>query len=100
MANNQVSFNVSASGDSILIPAIPGQAIQVYGIILSLASDTTVAFRSGVGGTYLSGPQTMDRLLLDKTPGDPWYITGRGEPFVITLGDAIQCGGTVYWQPV
>ena len=99
MANNQIPISISASGDTIIIPAIAGQVIQVYGIILSLATDTTVAFRSGVAGTYLAGPQTMDRLLLDKTPGDPWYITGRGEPFVISLGDAVQCGGTVYWQP-
>lgn len=98
MANNQVAVSISLSGDNIVIPAMTGQSIQVYGIVLSLASDTTVQFKSG--STPLSGAQVMNGLLLDKTPGDPWYITNRGEAFVITLGTAVQCGGTVYFQPV
>jgi len=97
MANNQISVSISASGDNTVIPAIPGQVIQVYGMVLSLAGDTTVQFKSGT--TALSGPQTMDSIILDKTPGDPWYITARGEAFVISLGSSVQCGGTLYFQP-
>lgn len=100
MANNQVSVNVSESGDTIIIPAIPGQTIQVYGVVLSLAAETTVSFKSGLGGSLLGGPMTLESLGLGKTPGDPWYITERGEPFVISLGAPVLCGGTVYFQPV
>lgn len=98
MANNQISVSISASGDNVVIPAIPGQLIQVYGVVLSLDTETTVQFKSGT--TALSGAQRMDSLVLDKTPGDPWYITARGEAFVISLGAAVQCGGTLYFQPV
>lgn len=36
-------------------------------------------------------------MVLEEQPGNPWYICGEGESFVISLGGAIQCGGSVWF---
>lgn len=95
-ANGQVSINVSTAGDTILIPAIAGQAISVISLIVSLETETTIQFKSG--NTPFSGPQQILAMVLDELSGGPRYITAKGEAFVISLGSAVQCGGTVWYR--
>ncbi len=91
--NSRIAINISTAGDTIIAPGIAGQPISVTAIVLSLATEATVEFKSG--STSLSGPQVMLALILDEQE-DPWYVTTNGEPFVITLGASVQCGGTVW----
>jgi len=43
--------------------------------------------------------QTILAMILDENPGSrPWYVTSNGAPFVISLGAAVQCGGTVWFK--
>lgn len=94
----QLPVSISASGDNTVIAAQSGRNIEVLGLLLSLASETTVQFKSG--STAISGPQTMLSLLLDEKAAGRWYVTNQGEAFVISLGAAVQTGGTIWYRYV
>lgn len=94
--NGQVSINISSAGDTIVIPAQQGVPIAVQSMIISLDTETTVQFKSG--STAFSGPQPILAMLLDPQPGRPWYVTANGQAFVISLGGAVPCGGTVWYS--
>ena len=91
----QIPVNISAAGDNTVIPAQTGRYIRISRLVLSLVSETTVQFKSG--SQALSGPQTALTVTLDET-GSPWYITNKDQAFVISLGAAIQTGGTVWFE--
>lgn len=94
-ANGYVAVNITTAGDTIVIPAVQGQPISVIALILSLAEESTVQFKSG--STPFSGPQTMLAIGLDPQTS-PWYVTANGEPFVIALGTSVGCNGTVWFR--
>ena len=97
--NNQQSVDISSSGDNTVVAAQEGQSIYVRRLFLSAASEVTVQFKSD--STALSGPTTILSMLLDDNAGrssDPWLITLPGEPLVISLGSAVQVGGTIWFD--
>lgn len=94
----QLPISISASGDNTVIPAQTGKYIEMVRLVLSLASETTVQFKSG--STALSGPQVMLAVVLDEMDAGAWYITNKSEAFVISLGAAVQGGGTIWYRYV
>lgn len=88
-------ISTSASGDTTVIAAQAGKSINVHRIKLSLASQTTVQFKDG--STALSGPEETLTQILDYSD-EPYYRTSVGNAFVISLGAAYQCGGTVWYR--
>ncbi len=96
MASNTIQpISINTVGDHIVIAA-QSAPIWVMRVVLSLDSETTVQFKRGA--IDLSGPMTALVIVLDENKGVPWYITNPGEPFVITLGASIQCGGTIWFS--
>ena len=91
----QLPISLSSAGDSTVIPAQDGKYISVSRLILSAATETTVAFKSGVNS--LSGPTTILEMVLDETLV-PWYITNKSEGLIISLGGAVQVGGTIWFS--
>lgn len=99
--NNQAVVALTTMGDSIVIPAPSANSvIQVLRVVLALSAQTTLQFKSG--SSPLSGPMTLTKIVLDQDApaAAPWYITGKGENFVISLGANVDCGGTLYYQVV
>jgi hypothetical protein len=97
--NNQQSVDISSSGDNTVVAALAGQSIYVRRLFLSAATEVTVQFKSDT--TALSGPTTILSMLLDDSGGrasDPWLITQSGEALVISLGSAVQVGGTIWFD--
>lgn len=92
---NVATISTSSSGDTTVIAAQTNKLIKVHRVKLSLASETTVQFKSG--STALSGPETTLVQVLDYND-NPWYSTRPGEAFVISLGSAVQCGGSVWYR--
>lgn len=92
---NVAPISTSASGDTTILAAQSGRVIKVHRLKLSLASETTVQFKSG--STALSGAETSLTQVLDYND-NPWYTTRLGEAFVISLGGAVQCGGTIWYR--
>ena len=91
----QIPVNISTSGDNTVIPAQTGKTIRVSNIVLSLAGETTVQFKSGTQA--LSGLQTGLKFILES-PGFPGYVMNKEQAFVISLGAAIQTGGTIWFE--
>lgn len=89
----QQPVSISASGDSIVIARQQGTPIYVWRVVLSLSGETTVQFkRSSIA---ISGP--MPALTIDLA-GEPLFTTNNGDDFVISLGAAVQCGGTIWFS--
>lgn len=75
---------------------VPGQGrlrFIITKITLSLASETTVQFKSG--SSLITGPIYMIALSEVGSLADPLYVMDHGQPFVINLGAAVQCGGVI-----
>lgn len=92
---NVATVSTSSSGDTTVVAAQPGKTVNVHRVKLSLASEATVQFKSG--SNALSGPETTLTQVLDYND-NPWYRTLPGEAFVISLGSAVQCGGSVWYR--
>lgn len=92
---NVAAISTSSSGDTTVVAAQTNKVIKVHRVKLSLASETTVQFKSG--SNALSGPETILAQVLDYND-NPWYLTRPGEALVISLGGAVQCGGSVWYR--
>lgn len=94
----------SASGSFTPIPAVAGQKIQIVGIVLTTASNTTVEFVStGGSDTSLTGPMTLNGIFQQSAWGKvagqqgdfqiPLFETQAGQGFKINTGAATQVSG-------
>lgn len=88
-------ISTSSSGDTTVIAAQTGRAIKVHRVVLSLATETTVQFKDG--STAMSGPITCLEMVLDYSD-DPYFRTTAGNALVLSLGAAVQCGGTIWYR--
>lgn len=86
--------DISSAGDNVIIPALSG-GIFILRVVLSLASQTTVQFKTDQ--RTLSGPMYLDALGLGYS-NQPYFAIGPDEQFIITLGDSVQTGGTIWYQ--
>lgn len=91
-------LSFASSGDNTAIAAgASNERIKVYSIEMTLASSTTVTFKSGAS-TSLSGAETMTGLIKDmRLPSQPWFVTAPGQAFVINLGGAVQTSGQIQY---
>jgi len=93
----RAALSFASSGDNTAIAAVTGERIKVYSIELTLASATTVTFKSGAS-TSLSGAETLTGLVKDmRLPSQPWFVTAPGQAFVINLGGAVQASGQIQY---
>lgn len=92
-----VPVNLSSSGDNTIVSGIPSVVIAVHRVVLAAASPVTIQFKSNT--TELSGPQSVSQIGLSAS-ATPYYETTAGEALVISLGAAVQVGGTIWYKQV
>lgn len=95
---NRDSVSFASSGDNVVLTGSGSNTFQVYSLVLTLASSTTVQLKSG--STALTGAMTGTSFVFDLRPlfkGGlaPWFVTAPGANFTITLGSAVQCSGQI-----
>lgn len=86
--------DISSAGPNVVIPGLSG-GIFVRRVVLVPAVQTTILFRAG--DRQLSGRMSVDFLALSFSD-QAYYVVNPGEDFIIELGDAIQTGGTIWYQ--
>jgi hypothetical protein len=91
-----------ATGSLAAVAAQSGKVIRVWGLVLTLASATTLTVKSGT--TALSGPMSVSGMTLDPPRGRPsddcafpWWETAAGEALNLVLGGAVQMSGTLLY---
>jgi hypothetical protein len=98
----QAVVNFSASGDNTIVAAVAKQTIQMVGILLVVSGNTSLTFKSGTGGTALSGAMAMlanGSLILDPSQNNLWYQTlSPANNLVLNSSSAVQVSGTVYYK--
>jgi hypothetical protein len=89
------AVNVSTSGGNILIPAVAGKRLRVVNGLVMSAGVVTVTFKSGVGGTAITGELQLTAQTGFIAPFCPvgHFQTGVGQPLVLELNDAISVDG-------
>lgn len=92
----QGAVSISASGDNTVIAGVAGQAIQIYGLDLACASPVTLQLKNGA--TALTGVMTVNGYAKPLSPARPWWTVAPGAALVITLGAAVQCSGSIWYQ--
>lgn len=88
------TISISSAGDNVIIPGTRS-GLVVRRVVLALAEETTVQFKAG--SRELSGPMSIDSLGLGFSD-QAYYAVDPDEDFIISLGDAVQAGGTVWYQ--
>lgn len=93
----KASINFSGSGDNTLVAGSAQTIIRVYRLWLVVAAATNLIFKDGT--TALNGAADMSAnggLTFDHN-GEPWFVTGAGNAFVLNSSSAVQIGGMVYY---
>lgn len=93
------TVDFSLSGDNVLVSGIVGKRIYLYRIAFVVAGATNVRFKDGVS-TNLSGLYTLNAggsVVLDIS-NVPWYQTSTGKDLILNSSNAVQVGGTIYYQ--
>ncbi len=90
-------INISNSGDNSIVIGVTDKLIRVYMIWFVVAGATTIIFKDGTTALSGSASFTANEALVFDFCTKPWFITSRGNDFVINLGTAVQTGGMVYY---
>lgn len=84
----------ASSGNNTLVARSVG-TIKVYGIFFACASTVVVTLRNGTS-TGVTGAMTLTTFSLPIS-AEPYFTTTSTNDFVMNLGSAVQCSGTVYY---
>lgn len=94
--NRITALSFSASGDNTAVAAVTAKQILVWGWSFSLASTTTVRFKSGANN--LTGAVTATAWSQPLVNIQPYLYTNPGEALVINLGGAVALGGVLWYS--
>lgn len=95
----ELSVDISAAGDNVVIPAEVGRIISVYKVFLVFAAAVDITPKDGVGGTPFSGDLEMltsGSIVLDYD-GYAWFTTTAGNDFVLSLSAMVNVSGRIYF---
>jgi hypothetical protein len=93
----QAAVDINGAGDHVVIAGVAGKQTRILGFDLTLAAASTVQLKHGA--TALTGVMQLDSYAKGRTEDDiPWFTCAAGEDFVITLGAAVQCGGSIWYR--
>lgn len=91
----------SSSGDTTLVPALPGKRIRILNYFISASADVNVKWKSGasndISGLIYAG--SKGGAVLPHTEFG-WLETNAGEPLVLNLASAVAVGGHFKWAYV
>jgi hypothetical protein len=90
------NISVAASGDNVAIAGIANEFISVHEIALTFASAVDVTLKDGA--TVLGVYQGITSLALDQPKMRNLFVLKPGNDFVINLGAAVACKGTVWYS--
>jgi len=86
--------SAASSGNNTLVTRSVG-IIKVYGIFFACASAVVATLQNGTS-TGVTGAMTVNTFMLPIS-GEPYFTTTSTNNFVLNLGSAVQCSGTVYY---
>lgn len=89
------SINVSASGQALLVAAVPGKKIRLVSLLLTVAAAVAVDLQSA--STSLTGPMPL-QAGFDAERDYGLVETVAGEALNINLGANVQVAGPFVYQ--
>lgn len=90
-------INCAVSGANTIVAASAANFFRLYAIILTVAASVTVTLGDTAAWTGAMTFGAGGGILLTNQ-GEPHYISSAvNKAFVITLGSAVQCSGTVWY---
>ncbi|MDP3598608.1 MAG: hypothetical protein Q8S75_16605, partial [Nitrospirota bacterium] len=90
-------INVATAADHDIVAAVAGQVIKVWKLALWSNGDQTLTIKDGA--TALAGAMDFaqgGKLVLPKD-ADPWFTLSVNSPFRLTITQAAQLSGRVYY---
>jgi len=91
---SSAAISAASSGNNTLVTRSVG-TIKVYGIFFSCASSVVVTLQNGTS-TGVTGAMTLTTFFLPIS-AEPYFTTTSTNNFVMNLGAAVQCSGTIYY---
>lgn len=90
--------NVSSSGDSELVAAVPGKRLKLISGLAVSAGTVSIKFKSA--STDLTGAMPLIAnsgfVIPEATAG--WIVTAQGEALNINLSGAVQVSGMIVYE--
>ena len=92
------AVNVTGAGDQTLVSATASQTTRVFRLFLVAAGVTNITIKTG--STSLSGviPLTPNQGFVLDFDGEPWFVTGSNEAFVINVSAAVDVDGFIQYE--
>ena len=92
------AINASGAGDNALVAGVAGQTVRIWKIFLVCSAAVSLKFKDGAGADLTPALAMLANasIVLD-VDGEPWFVTGAGNGFVLNLGSAVQVSGRVYY---
>lgn len=102
LAELPISF--SATGDNIIIPAVPDVETRVYSWFFTISANTLLTVKDGPA-IVLTGPMAFlafgDWVLdwREESPSVPlaWFTTSPGNALIINQSGVAQVSGRIYY---
>lgn len=95
-------FNQSTAAQFLIVDPPPAdKRIRVRGVLLSSAGAQDATFETdavSMGAANLSANYTLNLPPTDGGIGEAWFQCEKGEPLNITLGQAVQTDGVIYYD--
>jgi hypothetical protein len=94
-----VIISTSSTGDNEIVSSLTSQTVRVFRMFFVVSADTVITFKD-TGGTSFTGPMTFKAggsYIIDFQ-GDPWFVTGSGQGFVISQTGTAQISGRIYFK--
>jgi hypothetical protein len=94
--NQRAVVSVAALGDNILIPAVTGKMIYVYGLDITYPASNTIQFKCG--SVLQTGVMTVTTYSKNITAsGSAYFACAAGTAFIGTIGTAAQLSGIIWY---
>lgn len=91
-------INFASSGDNIVIAAIAGRPLNVYGIAFTVAGATNITFKNGATAQSGAIQFTAAGGSMYLTQNDVvWYYADPGNNFIMNSSVAVQVSGTIWY---
>lgn len=96
----QASVSVSASGDNTLVAATASQTTRVFRLYLVNSGSVKVDVKFKSATTDKTGAMTLfpGGSICLNFDGEPWFITGTNEAFILNLSAACQISGWLDYE--
>lgn len=90
-------ININTATDHDLVAGVSGQVIKIWKLFFRANGDLTVTIKDGA--TALTGAMDFAQggsFTLPKDT-DPWFTLAANSPFRLTVAQAVQLSGRVYY---